>query len=172
MTTTITAASQAAIYVGTYAKYNNGSIEGKWLNPADYADRDDFYAACAELHADESDPEFMFQDFECIPEGMVSESHVDAELWDWLDMDDDDKELLSVYRDHVDSDGTLEQARDAYQGRARTAEDAVEEIFGECYTIPRELESYIDWSRVVRDWECDGFTFARHDGEVIVFRAV
>jgi antirestriction protein len=168
---TTTATTTARVYVGTYEKYNNGSIEGQWLDLDDYADRDDFYAACQELHGP-GEHEFMFQDFEGIPDGMVSESHIDAEVWDWLAMDDDDKELLAVYRDHVDRDGTLEQAQDAYQGRASTAEDAVEQIFSECYTIPRELESYIDWSRVVRDWECDGYTFARHDGEIFVFRSV
>src|SRR5690349_16831915 len=52
------------VYVGTYAKYNNGSIAGAWLDLEDYADKDSFLAACAELHKDEDDPEFMFQDFE------------------------------------------------------------------------------------------------------------
>lgn len=168
---TTIATSTARVYVGTYEKYNNGSIEGAWLDLDDYSDRDDFYAACQELHGP-GEHEFMFQDFEGIPDGMISESHIDADVWDWLALDDDDKELLSVYRDHVDRDGTLEQAQDAYQGRAVSAEDAVEQIFSECYTIPRELENYIDWGRVVRDWECDGFTFANHDGEVFVFRSV
>ena len=63
--------SDPRVYVGTYGKYNNGSIKGAWLNLADYADKDAFYAACAELHKDESDPEFMFQDHEGIPEGMI-----------------------------------------------------------------------------------------------------
>jgi len=50
---------QPRIYVGTYAKYNSGSIKGQWLNLKDYSDKDDFLAACRELHKDESDPEFM-----------------------------------------------------------------------------------------------------------------
>lgn len=71
----------ARVYVGTYAKYNNGSIDGKWLNLADYANRDEFYAACRELHKDEADPEFMFQDYEGVPSWMIGESHIDAEVW-------------------------------------------------------------------------------------------
>ena len=30
------------IYVGTYAKYNDGNLFGKWLDLEDYADRDDY----------------------------------------------------------------------------------------------------------------------------------
>lgn len=56
--------SKASVYVGTYAKYNAGSIYGDWLMLSDYADIEDFYEACRELHADEEDPEFMFQDWE------------------------------------------------------------------------------------------------------------
>lgn len=71
----------ARVYVGTYHKYNSGSIAGKWLSLADYANRDEFYAACRELHKDEADPEFMFQDWEGVPSWMIGESHIDAEVW-------------------------------------------------------------------------------------------
>ena len=71
----------AAVYVGTYRKYNEGSIDGKWLKPADYTTKWNFVKACKELHADEHDPEFMFQDYENVPAGMISESHIDPELW-------------------------------------------------------------------------------------------
>lgn len=71
----------ARVYVGTYHKYNSGSLAGKWLTLADYANRDEFYAACRELHKDEADPEFMFQDWEGVPSWMIGESHIDAEVW-------------------------------------------------------------------------------------------
>ena len=61
---------EAKVYVGTYRKYNEGSIEGKWLDLADYTDKADFYEACADLHKDEQGPEFMFQDWEGIPVGL------------------------------------------------------------------------------------------------------
>lgn len=57
----------AKLYVGTYAKYNSGSIAGAWLDLEDYADRDSFLVAARELHKDESDPELMYQDFEGFP---------------------------------------------------------------------------------------------------------
>ena len=83
----------AAIYVGTYHKYNCGSLYGKWMKLADYADKEEFYKACAELHKDESDPEFMFQDWEYIPEGMCGESWVSEKVWELFDLDDEEIEI-------------------------------------------------------------------------------
>ena len=45
-----TALSEASVYVGTYGKYNNGSLFGAWLDLSDYADKEEFYEACRELH--------------------------------------------------------------------------------------------------------------------------
>ena len=56
--------SEARVYVGTYGKYNNGSLFGAWLDLSDYSDKEDFYEACRELHKDEEDAEYMFQDWE------------------------------------------------------------------------------------------------------------
>ena len=47
--------SEAKVYVGTYAKYNNGSLSGAWLDLSDYSDKEEFYEACRELHKDEED---------------------------------------------------------------------------------------------------------------------
>ena len=44
--------SEARVYVGTYNKYNNGSLFGKWLDLSDYSDMDEFLEACRELHKD------------------------------------------------------------------------------------------------------------------------
>lgn len=38
--------SEARVYVGTYNKYNNGSLFGKWLDLSDYSDKDEFLEAC------------------------------------------------------------------------------------------------------------------------------
>ena len=60
-----------AIYVGTWRKYNNGDLTGKWLQLNDYSTRAELLAACKAVHADESDPEFMVQDFEDFPDGFT-----------------------------------------------------------------------------------------------------
>ena len=53
-----------AVYCGTYRKYNEGSIDGAWLDLASFKDYDEFMEVCRLLHRDEEDPELMFQDYE------------------------------------------------------------------------------------------------------------
>ena len=150
----------SAVYVGTYAKYNSGSIAGAWLDLTDYADRSDFYEACAKLHADEADPEFMFKDWEEIPDGMISECSIDEAVWEWLDLDDSDKELLQVYRDNVDSSASIDDARDAFVCRVDGSKaDAMEQVYTDSHdmsSIPDALRYAIDWDVVARD---SGLTF-------------
>lgn len=147
------------VYVGTYAKYNNGSIEGAWLDLENYSDKDDFLAACAELHKSESDPELMFQDFEDIPEGMISESSIEEALWDWINLDDSDKELLKVYRENIESSGDIETARDAFMGKADSPEDWAEQYADETgllESVPDNLKYYFDWKAYARDAQMSG----------------
>jgi antirestriction protein len=68
------------IYVGTYGQYNNGSLFGKWFDLTDYADLKEFLQDCYEFHRNEFDPELMFQDWENIPDFLISECslHKDA----------------------------------------------------------------------------------------------
>mgnify|MGYP003640216506 FL=1 len=65
------------VYVGTYNKYNEGSIFGKWIDLSNYSHLNDFYKDIGELHKDEEDPEFMFQDYEAselvISLGLISQ---------------------------------------------------------------------------------------------------
>ncbi|MCO5748756.1 antirestriction protein ArdA, partial [Citrobacter freundii] len=70
-----------AVYVGTYHKYNCGSLTGKWFDLTDFDEKEDFLDACHALHANEHDPELMFQDWEGIPSQFASESSVD---WDFI----------------------------------------------------------------------------------------
>lgn len=81
--------SEARIYVGTYAKYNDGSIFGKWLDLSDYSDKEEFYEACRELHKDEHDPELMFQDWEYIPSGLIGESWLSDNIFEIIEAIED-----------------------------------------------------------------------------------
>jgi len=167
-----TIASTPRLYVGTYAKYNNGSIKGAWLNLEDYSDKDAFLAAAHELHKDEGDPELMYQDFEGFPRTMYCESHVSDELFSWLALDEDDRELLAVYQDNVDGDADIEQAREAFQGKHDSPEEwaaSFLEDIGALESIPESLRYYFDYAAYARDAGYNGTVFARHDGEVWVF---
>lgn len=72
----------AAVYCGTYKKYNEGSLDGEWLHLGRYQNGAAFLEACKKLHADESAPEFMYQDFEYLPDEFYSESCIYPEVFE------------------------------------------------------------------------------------------
>src|SRR5262245_44659676 len=105
------------LYVGTYAKYAGGSIHGARHDLDGYATRDAFLKAARELHKDDADPELMYQDFEGFPRSYYSESSVSDDLGDWIALDEDDREMLAVYRDNVRDDADIDEARDRFAGK-------------------------------------------------------
>lgn len=59
-----------SVYVGTYAKYNYGSIEGGWISLLQCKNYDDFLHKCYRLHSNEREPELMIQDIDDFPDGL------------------------------------------------------------------------------------------------------
>lgn len=164
--------TEPRLYVGTYAKYNSGSLQGAWMSLEGH-DKESFYAACAELHKDEADPEYMFQDFEGFPREFYGESGCAAELWDWLALDEQDRELLARYCDAIGCDGlTIEAARDAFYGTAESVADFAENLAQESGSIPKDFPSWIaiDWEA---SWNCslqyDFATSESENGEIYFF---
>ena len=151
----------AQVYVGTYAKYNSGSIEGAWLDCEDYNSKEEFLEACAELHKDESDPEFMYQDYEGFPERYYSESGIDADLWDvYLKVDADEREAFEAYLSII-FDGDYDDFRDRYQGEFKSEVDFAYYIVDECGMldkVPENLKYYFDYEKYSRDLFLDGYT--------------
>jgi len=155
----------ARIYVGTYESYNNGSLFGKWFDLEDYVDAEDFYKACKEYHKREEDPEYMFQDYEGIPEELIGESWLDDDLWEYLELDDDEKEQLEAFMSlgsYNKFSEYLEQYREKYLGElgGYGSEDAklghwvAENGYLE---IPDDLSGYIDYEIVGRDFGSSDF---------------
>lgn len=72
----------AAVYCGTYKKYNEGSLDGGWLHLGRYQNGAAFLEACKKLHADEGEPEFMYQDSEYLPDEFYSESCIYPEVFE------------------------------------------------------------------------------------------
>ena len=149
------------VYVGTYAKYNSGSIEGAWLDAEDYNNKEEFLEACRELHKDESDPEFMYQDYEGFPERYYSESGIDADLWDvYLKVDADEREAFEAYLSIFDGD--YDDFRYRYQGEFKDEEDFAYEFLesiGELNRIPENLRYYFDYEAFSRDLFLCDYTF-------------
>lgn len=58
------------VYVGTYKKYNSGSLAGGWVSLNECEDYQAFLRKCRALHRGERDPEYMIQDSEGFPDGL------------------------------------------------------------------------------------------------------
>jgi len=170
--------SEARIYVGTYAKYTNGSIEGKWLDLSDYSDKEEFYDACRELHSDEEDPELMFQDYENIPSSLIGESWISDNFFEVIeavsDLGESEQEAFCLWlndgsrdMDTDDINGLIDSFRDDYQGAYKDEEDFAYEIIEQCYDLPEFSKTYFDYEKYARDlflgdyWFDDGYVFRR-----------
>ena len=148
----------ARIYVSTFHKYNNGSIQGAWLDLEDYADRDDFLKACADLHADETTPEFMFQDMDGFPEGYASESNVCADLWGFFALSEFDRGVVAACCAGMGQKTSIEDALDAFAGIYASGAVFAEEIANDCGYVPEDMPGWI-----VIDWEASWRHNLRHD---------
>lgn len=96
----------ARVYVGTYGKYNAGSIAGKWIDLSSFENYDQFVKACAEVHKDERDPEFMIQDYEGMPDGLACGEWISREEFD---------DIRQAEAEEKEGEGEQEHAATAWQ---------------------------------------------------------
>ena len=174
------------IYVGTYGQYNSGSLFGKWFDLTDYADLKEFLQDCFEFHRNEFDPELMFQDWENIPDFLISECSLHIEAFAYFEatreMDDETAEAFEVYCKQInywpsngyELDDQLESFRECYQGFfGGSMKDAtleytyqyVEET-GLLSGVPSTLEKYFDYEAFAKDLFLDGYS--EYEGHVFV----
>ncbi|EDC2357981.1 DUF1472 domain-containing protein [Salmonella enterica] len=163
-----TTTTTPAVYVGTYHKYNCGSIFGKWFELTEFDGREDFYEACQALHADEWDAEFMFQDWEGIPSQFVSECSID---WDFIAAykraEEEGREAAFISWAEYTGECDYDAFDDAYRGEAESEEDYAQEMVedhGLLNEVPEPLRSYFDFEAYARDLFSSGYVF--HDGYV------
>lgn len=159
-----------AVYVGTYAKYNSGSLYGAWFDLTKFYDYDEFMDACRELHHDEDDPELMFQDFENFPEAWYSESCMNEETFDKIreydDLSGSEQAAFEAYIENIDSDGDYSRFQDRYVGEMTLreyAEQLVDEMISGMH-LPSIIECNINYDGIARDLSCemtevDGYLF-------------
>lgn len=170
--------SDAKIYVRTYENYNNGSFPVGWLNLSDYSNKEEFFEACRELHNDEKAPEFMFQDWENIPEALISESWLSENFFALRDAVEDlsetEQEAFFVWCNHSLHDlgkedvyDLVNRFKDSYVGKYDDEEDFAYQMVEECYDLPDFAKTYFDYEKFARDlFLCDyyfedGFVFIR-----------
>ena len=150
-----------SVYVGTYAKYNEGNLYGAWLDITKFSDADEFFEACRALHEDEADPELMFQDYECFPESMYSEcmsaEDIQAIIDLYNDYDEDDRHAVFEYWDEVDdrTDPKTILDRLVYKGEfSDYAYDCAEDMIA-CSNAPECVSRYFDYKSWERDLSYD-----------------
>ena len=164
---------QPAIYCGTYKKYNEGSLFGAWLDLRTFDSYDEFMDVCTQLHADEEDPEFMFQDYQCFPEEWYSESCMDEDTFDkiiaFVQMSDDVRRAFRAYISTTGND-SISDFEENYEGEYDSEEDFAQYIVGELYDLERmmgNLSYYFDYKAFARDLFMsdyifdDGYVFRR-----------
>ncbi|HSH65533.1 MAG TPA: antirestriction protein ArdA [Bacteroidia bacterium] len=167
--------TEARVYVGTYCKYNKGSLYGEWLNLSDYSDKDELYKACQELHDDEESPEFMFQ-YENIPDGLINESWISDKLFNVLEaLKDMDTDLLEPFliwcnNEHKrfadeDIDDLISSFQDDYIGEYNSEDDFAKELIELKDNLNEFAKRYFDYKAYARDlfstdyWFVGGYVF-------------
>lgn len=163
-----------ALYVGTYGKYAAGSIDGAWLYLDNYADPYDFMVACKQLHHDDPDPEFMFQDYMDLPSSLYKECLTMDDLiaiYEFLELENYEREAVQVYRDQI-GDGSIDYILEAYNGVYDSEEDFATQFLedtGDLASIPEHLQHYFDYDAYTRDLFICDFTSADVQSGVIIF---
>ena len=158
-----------SVYVGTYAKYNNGDLTGEWVDLTRFANKEEFLRYCHELHNDESDPEFMFQDYEGFPEKYYSESSIDEKVWDYIKKCDEyDQSLVDAV---IDNGYDLDKVDDAIiypncLDMTDVAREYIDEIGGPEALGKDTYERYFDYDAFGRDMSFDGDFFSYDGGYV------
>lgn len=166
------------IYVGTYRRYNEGSLHGAWIDLEECGDAEEFWRRVNALHAAEiagtGEIEPMFQCWENIPDKFISESHLNGDVWDqWVELDPEQRTIYGLYLDHVDTSGDWERAEESFRGTFDSELDFAYDHWdqtGMLDSIPVEYRNYIDYEAWLRDAKIEWVTFCRHsDGHVYAF---
>lgn len=157
-----------ALYCGTYGKYNSGNLSGIWVDVSTFDDYEDFVNFCLAIHADESDPELMYQDFENMPDSLYHESMGEKEfnkIEEYCELCDEYG--VEAVDDFLEWDSTedLDNMHDAYVGVYDSREDFAREIVSDCYDIENimgNLACYFDYEAFARDLFMGDYYFGSH----------
>ena len=154
-----------ALYCGTYGKYNAGNFNGMWVNVSTFDSYEDFKAFCLAIHADEEDPELMFQDGENIPDSLCSESMGEKEFNNLLKYCElcEEYDVFAVY-DFLElfMPEDLDRMPDAYVGVYESKEDFARELVNDCYDLDKmmgDLAYYFDYEAFARDLFINDYKF-------------
>lgn len=154
-----------SVYCGSYHKYASGSLGGMWIDLTTFDSFAYFNNFCQAIHADEADCEPMFQDYECFPRELYSESGFSQRDWNALQdyieaCEKHDKDAVDAFVAYADVN-SLGSFEDCYQGKWDSEEDFAEHIVEECYFddlngVSDLIRNNIDWKGIARElFMCD-----------------
>ena len=157
-----------ALYCGTYGKYNSGNLSGIWVDISTFDDYEDFLNFCYAIHADEEDPELMYQDFENMPDSLYHESMGEEgfnKIEEYCELCDDYG--VSAVEDFLEwySPEDLDMMHDSYAGVYDSEEDFAREIVNGCYDLEKmmgDLSYYFDYEALARDLFVNDYHFGIH----------
>ena len=168
------------IYVGTYGKYNSGSIFGKWFDLTEYKNLKEFYNALKDYHKNEHDPEFMFQDWENIPSCLIGESWIHEEIYDYIEEIQNGNICYEVFNDFLsyyytfDFDSIYEaikKAQERFRGCFNSLKEYAEEELDESVKafelfngveLPDSIKRNLDYEGYKIDLEHLGVRFTEN----------
>jgi len=150
------------LYIGTYNKYNSGSLRGEWVDMTQFSDTDEFYAYIKKLHKDESDPEYMAQDFEEMPKDLYSESFdpdTIEKIIEFANLSEHEQDMVTEYLDNesLEKDETMQDIIDRCVFQADDSLMNIETQYAYdyeeqgCIEIPEHLQNYFDYETYGKD---------------------
>ena len=146
-----------AVYVGTWHKYNNGSLYGLWIDVDTFEDADEFLKFCRAIHADEEDPELMFQDTCNIPEHFTdtrTDSFFANSYFDFTsNYGEDEQKIICEYWNEVYSETEPAEILDCFVAE-NNFEDFADEI------ADMQIECIQD--KKLRDFIAENFDYEKH----------
>lgn len=154
-----------SLYVGTYGKYNNGSIAGAWVDLSTFSDGEEFFKFCQALHGDEPCPELMFQDYQNFPSSLYRESMGIADIDKIIDLfsdySADEIEIIGEYWEENDAHAEPQHILDSlvFTGDFDDyANEMADELIGDNDSF---LARYFNYSAFARDLKFD-YTVTSH----------
>ena len=157
-----------ALYCGTYGKYNSGKLRGMWVDVSKFGSYEYFIDFCKAIHADEEDPELMYQDYENMPGSLYHESMGEEEFTNLLKYCDlCDEYNVSAVDDFLEwySPEDLDMMQDSYAGVYDSKEDFAREIASDWFDLDKMMGSlacYFDYEALARDMFMCDYYFGSH----------
>ena len=157
-----------ALYCGTYGKYNSGNLSGMWVDVSTFDDYEEFINFCKAIHADEEDPELMYQDYENMPGSLYHESMGEEgfnQIAEYCELCDEYS--VEAVDDFLEWDSTedLDNMHDAYVGVYDSREDFARAFVNDYYDIEKmmgNLAYYFDYEAFASDLFLSDYHFGSH----------